>query len=74
VARFVVDNSVIVAFGLAEQSPDADVLDLARSEGLSSYDASYLDLAIREHAALATLDERLRQAANLRGVPLLVAD
>ncbi len=46
----------------------SDVLSLAREEGLSSYDASYLDLAIRENASLATLDDRLASAARRRGV------
>lgn len=45
-----------------------DVLALARAEGLSSYDASYLDLAIREGIALATLDDSLRAATGRRGV------
>jgi hypothetical protein len=32
------------------------VLDLAREHDLTAYDAAYLELAIRERAALATLD------------------
>lgn len=47
-----------------------DVLDLARAEGLTSYDAAYLDLAIRERAPLATVDRRLRDAALRRGIGL----
>jgi predicted nucleic acid-binding protein len=45
-------------------------LGLARSYALSAYDAAYLELAIREHAPLATLDKSLRKAANRAGVPL----
>lgn len=50
------------------------VLGLAREQGLSVYDASYLDLAMREGLGLATLDERLRDAARRCGVPLLVEE
>ncbi len=48
------------------------VLSLARVQGLSVYDASYLDLAMREGLPLATLDDRLRSAAQACSVPLLV--
>lgn len=43
-------------------------LELARRHVLSSYDAAYLELAVREGAALATLDQRLRHAALAEGV------
>lgn len=45
------------------------VLFLAREEQLSVYDASYIELALREGLPLATLDKRLRDAARHRGVP-----
>ncbi len=45
-------------------------LDLAREQNLSSYDASYLDLAMRAGCPIATLDEALRQAAKRCGVAL----
>lgn len=45
-------------------------LSLARSYTLSIYDASYLELASRLSAALATLDKRLVNAATACGVPL----
>jgi len=48
------------------------ILALARDQGLSAYDASYLDLAMREGLPLATLDDRLRDAARRCSVPLLV--
>lgn len=44
-------------------------LDLARAEQLSVYDASYLELALREGLPLATLDARLGEAARRTGVP-----
>lgn len=49
----------------------APVLELARRHTLSSYDATYLELAAREGLALATLDERLMRAARGEGVRLL---
>jgi predicted nucleic acid-binding protein len=39
-----------------------DTLQLARRYGLSSYDAAYLELALREGLPLATLDQKLRNA------------
>ncbi len=47
------------------------VLDLARAQGLSAYDAAYLELAMREGLPLATQDGRLRAAAGRVGVPLV---
>jgi predicted nucleic acid-binding protein len=44
------------------------LLPLARTNGLSAYDAAYLDLAMREGLALATLDDKLRRAAKASGV------
>ena len=46
------------------------VLDLGRRTGLSSYDASYLDLAMRLSVPLATRDTGLREAAAASSVPL----
>jgi predicted nucleic acid-binding protein len=45
-----------------------DTLQLARRYRLSSYDASYLELALRAALPLATLDEELRRAAQKAGV------
>ena len=41
---------------------------LARRLGLTTYDAAYLELAIRLDAPLATLDTELARAARLAGV------
>lgn len=45
-------------------------LDLARQHVLSSYDACYLELALRKNAPLATLDENLKKVATKIGVSL----
>jgi predicted nucleic acid-binding protein len=50
---------------------DRDILNLCRQHRLTAYDAAYLELAIRRHLPLATLDIELRVAAEKEGVPLL---
>jgi predicted nucleic acid-binding protein len=45
-----------------------DTISLARSHGLSTYDAAYLELALREALPLATLDDRLAAASKALGV------
>jgi predicted nucleic acid-binding protein len=45
-----------------------DTLHLARRYGLSSYDASYLELALRAGLPLATFDVELARAARKAGV------
>lgn len=47
------------------------VMMLGREHRLSSYDAAYLELAMRHGLPLATLDQTLRAAANAVGVSLL---
>lgn len=47
------------------------VLALAEQHQLSAYDASYLELAIRLSAPLATRDEALARAAATAGVSVL---
>jgi predicted nucleic acid-binding protein len=48
----------------------SDTLQLARRYRLSSYDASYLELALREGLSIATLDEDLGHAAGKAGVKI----
>ena len=47
------------------------LLALCRRHRLTSYDAIYLDLALRRNLPLATLDEDLRKTAKKLGVRLL---
>ncbi len=47
------------------------VLQLANSFDRSSYDAAYLDLALRHGLAIATVDDRLASAALTAGVAVL---
>ena len=55
-----------------ETTPHAwsGTLALARSQNLSAYDAAYLELAMRRGLPLATLDGKLKNAAQAVGVPI----
>ena len=44
---------------------------LCRKHGLTSYDAAYLEIAVRNGYPLATVDLDLKRAAAAEGVPLL---
>lgn len=64
----------IAALPLREDSAGAahiwtDCIDLADRHGLSLYDATYLELAKRLRRPLATLDQRLANAAREAGIP-----
>ena len=47
-----------------------DVLPLARTHGLTAYDAAYLELSIRSSAPLSTLDDKLQKAAKRAGIKM----
>lgn len=59
---------------LTDTDPVADrssrILALARSHALSSYDATYLELAQRLGASIASFDRQLNRAAAAIGVTL----
>jgi predicted nucleic acid-binding protein len=46
-------------------------IELAEPHSLTVYDAAYLELAIRRKIPLATLDRKLRAAAEREGIRLL---
>ena len=48
--------------------------ELARKHKLTSYDAAYLELAIRGGLPIATFDRALAEAATAKGVKLLITD
>ncbi len=48
-----------------------EILALARDASLSSYDAAYLDLALRAGLPLATRDKALAEAARRAGVTVM---
>jgi len=47
------------------------ILAVARQQNLTEYDAAYLDLALRAGLPLATLDDKLKQAARLVDVGIV---
>ena len=48
-----------------------EILPIAREEGLTTYDATYLELAVRRRLPLLTKDNELARAAARRGVDVL---
>lgn len=57
-----------------DDAPDrafTHLLALCRTHRLTSYDAIYLDLALRRNLPLATLDDALRKSARKLGVSLI---
>jgi predicted nucleic acid-binding protein len=48
-------------------------LGVARGHKLTAYDAAYLELAIRRSLPLATIDSKLKQAAQAVGVAIYAA-
>ncbi|MFM8703704.1 MAG: type II toxin-antitoxin system VapC family toxin [Planctomycetia bacterium] len=76
--RIEAESSRAVLAALAELSPvcdfnhhEATIMDLARSLGLSLYDAAYMEVAGRLGLPLATLDKGLRRAAGKAAVELV---
>ncbi len=49
-----------------------EIFALARKHNLSSYDASYLDLAMRKGLPIATLDKNVLAAAKRIKAPILM--
>jgi predicted nucleic acid-binding protein len=45
-----------------------DIINVARVQSLTAYDAAYLELALRRQIPLATLDDRLKAAAKAAGL------
>lgn len=56
---------------IVDLSRHDDALALGRRHRLTFHDAAYLELAVRERVALATLDDDLVRAARAEGVALI---
>ena len=58
-----------------DATPSAQVqhacIELAQVTGLSYYDASYVELALRQKISLATFDQKMKSAAQQLGVSCL---
>lgn len=76
VERFIsqLENLPIFADSMTALKSFNRTLNLARAHKLSSYDAAYLELAIREGLPLATLDKELIKAAKKSDVKLYLMD
>jgi predicted nucleic acid-binding protein len=67
---FFLNELSLAEISIDEASPrgrQASVLDLARAHGLTAYDATYLELALRTGKTLATFDRQLADAAHNAG-------
>ncbi len=67
-------NLSIETDNLTTHQAFGQTLSLARTYHLSSYDAAYLELAIRTKLPLATLDKRLLKAAGKAQVTLYLTN
>jgi predicted nucleic acid-binding protein len=65
------DRIATIPLRNAGASDAATTVRLAIKHSLSAYDSAYLDLALREHAPLATADKKLAAAARAEGVPII---
>ena len=65
------DRLPIVTDAETESRALREILALARSENLTTYDAAYLELALRRGMELATLDKPLIRAAARYGINTL---
>ena len=54
-----------------DEHDESLLLDLSRRFELTVYDAAYLEVAFRRSLPLATLDHRLRKAAEAMGIAVV---
>ena len=69
-----IDHLRTLPIEIDDQTDDrawSSTLRLAEQHGLTAYDAAYLELASRRRLPLASLDQRLRDAAGAAGVAIL---
>ncbi|MGA3326307.1 MAG: type II toxin-antitoxin system VapC family toxin [Terriglobia bacterium] len=71
VSSHVSDIERLAAFlELSPTTPSA-LIAAARLSGLTAYDAAYFELALRRNLPLATLDDKMRTAAQKVGIEVL---
>ena len=61
-------DSLALGIAIDDEHDGSLLLDLARRHALTIYDAAYLEVAVRRSLPLATLDRRLRTAAEASGI------
>lgn len=62
------DDSLALGIAIDDAHDGSLLMELARQQALSVYDAAYLEVAFRRSLPLATLDRRLYEAAVAIGV------
>jgi predicted nucleic acid-binding protein len=67
-ARTMLAEILSIPVAVIDESPTPTIMQLAIDRGLTSYDASYLDVALRSGWPLVTLDHELVRAASEAGV------
>ena len=65
------DLERLAAFMEISPTTPSALMTAARQSGLTAYDAAYFDLALRQNLPLATLDEKMRAAAQNAGIALI---
>jgi len=71
VSGHVGDIERLAAFLEVSPTTPSALVAAARQSGLTAYDAAYFELALRRSLPLATLDGKMRAAAQRAGVELL---
>ncbi len=71
VSAYVNDIERLAEFLEVSPTTPSALVAAARQSGLTAYDAAYFELALRRNLPLATLDDKLRAAAQRAGVELL---
>ena len=66
----ILNDILQLPFAFDRDHDDHALVALARQYGLSAYDSAYLEVALRRGLPLASLDRRLRHAAEARDVVL----
>lgn len=69
-ARAVLAEVLALPMAVVEEASAPTIPQLSVDRGLTSYDAAYLEVAMRGGCLLATVDRQLRRAADEVGVQL----
>ena len=64
---------LLLPIRIRRDTDESALLTLARTHGLTAYDAAYLDLAVRNAVPMATLDRSLARAVRAQGLPVITA-
>ena len=71
VSAHIDDIERLAAFLEVSPTTPSALVAAARQSGLTAYDAAYFELVLRRNLPLATLDGKLRAAAEKAGIELL---